>query len=304
MKGKNIKDKLDKVFTNFGMDTKAWSPIISNFRDKLVALERSTNYKKLLKSLFSSKDLNEFNSYVFEAQFAYDFQASGQRLSYENRQLQKKLSTVDFCYELNEHKKIYFELRLIQQRKWITQSINSQIKHRKYYEIELNGNNERDETIRLQNLILSKCQDKNGNPIKFAVGNDFINMIVVNVSELHLNMIDKFDCILTTYGDHAVPFYCRRGVSGLWQQLSQNSSEQDKELYRKFGHVRESIHGILFVRHVKNSGYLDRLFIDRELEYFIVGNHNLLQKSYIERTLEKLSFLRAWTEKESETGKG
>lgn len=295
---KSINDKLDDVLKNFGMDTKEWPDFIATFRHKLEALEKANSYKKLLKALFSSKDLDEFNSYVFETQFAYDFHANGQQLSYESRQLQKNLSTIDFCYELDRRKKIYFELRLIQAREWIRHSISSQLKHGNYSQIELNGSHERDENIRLQNLILSKCQDKNGNPIKFALGKDFINAIVVNVSELHLNMIDKFDCLLTTYGDNAVPFFCRRGLFGLWQQLSQNSAEQEKELYRKFGHVRESIHAILFVRHVKHSGYLDRLFIDRELEYFLIGNNNLLLRGDIEQITEKLSFLRTWPQKE------
>lgn len=291
---KNINDKLDEVLKNFGMDTKEWPDFIAPFRHKLEILEKANNYKKLLKALFASKDLDEFNSYIFEAQFAYDFLANGQQLSYESRQLQDNLSSIDFCYELDNRKKIYFELRLIQAREWIKHSIKSQLKHSNYFQIELNGNHERDENIRLQNLILSKCQDKNGNPLKFAMNKDVINAIVVNISELHLTMIDKFDCLLTIYGDNAVPFFCRRGLFGLWQLLSQNSIEQEKELYRKFEHVRESIHAILFVRHVKHSGYLDRLFIDRELEYFLIGNNNLLQKRDYKQITEKLCFLRTW----------
>jgi hypothetical protein len=300
MKEPSVKDKLNNVLTGFGMDTKAWSAIVSDFGDKLILLDRAANYKKLLRSLFSSKNLDEFNSYVFEVQFAYDFEVSDHPLLYETNRLGKGLSTVDFCHELgtDSDERIYFELRLIQQRNWITKLIAFEIKERKYYEIGLTGNDAKDETIRLQNLILSKCQDKKGNPIKFTRGNESANVIVVNVSALHLGMIDQYDCILTAYGDSAVPFYYRLGIFGLFQQLSSNHTGKDNEIYLKFKYVREAIHGILFVRHVKGSGYLDRLFIDRELEYFIVFNNNLLEETDSGRILEKLSFLRPWAEKE------
>jgi hypothetical protein len=302
MKESNIRDKLDKVLKNLGMDTKAWSTIVSSFGDKLLLLDRSSIYRRLLKSLFSSRDLDGFNSYAFEAQFAYDFEINGQPLLYETRPIGKNLSTVDFCRELNPEYRIYFELRLIQQRNWITKWIASQIKSRKYYQIELTGIDEKDETIRLQNLILSKCQDESGNPIKFTVSNNYANMIVVNVSDLHLGMIDRYDCILTMYGDNAVPFYCRVGIFGLWQKIDANATDEHRELYLKFKHLRETIHGILFVRHVKDSGYLDKIFIDRDLEYLIVFNNNLIQESEGKSVCEKLSFLRHWTEKENENG--
>jgi hypothetical protein len=277
------------------MDIKAWPAIVSGFRDKLSLLDKSGNYKQLLKSLYSSKDLDGFNSYVFEAQFAYDFEINGQSIMYETRQLGKNLSAVDFCRELHADKKLYFELRLVQQRNWITKLITSLIRQEKYYEIVLTGDDERDETIRLQNLILSKCQDKNGNPIKFSPDADSVNVIVVNVSGLHLGMIDQHDCMLTTYGDNAVDPFCRRGIFGLWQQLRRNSTDEDKKLHLKFEHLRKTIHGILFVRYVKNSGYLDRLFIDRELEYFMIFNKNLMPENEGNVIIETLK-LRPWIE--------
>jgi len=71
------------------------------------------------------------------------------------------------------------------QRNWITESIKSQLDNNNFYEIELNGEDEKKETERLQNTILSKCQDAEGKPVKFrepVEGN--YNFIVINISFL------------------------------------------------------------------------------------------------------------------------
>jgi len=270
MNKEEVRTKLDRVLSRLGMDTTEWLETISHFRAKLELLSESNSYTKLLKALFSSNDLSEFNSYVFEVMFAYDFESKQQPLAYEVRQLTSENSSVDFCYNLQKIK-IYFELRLIQQRNWITKSIGTQLKDKKISEILLNGEDESDETVRLQNLILQKCQNENGNPIKFyAKESHFFNFIVINISELHLGMIDKADCFLAMYGDLNVPHFYRRGIFGMWQDLSKISSEIEKRCYAKFQYFRETIHGVLFVRYVKGSGYLDRMYIDRELEYFAI----------------------------------
>jgi len=188
----DIEPKLNDVLQRFNMDANQWSEFISNFREKLYLLFETNSYNKLLKALFSSNDLNEFNSYVFEALFAYDFQSKNQPLLYEIKQLSGNDSSVDFCYKVDDQKTINFELRLVKQRKYITESIKSQLNSIKSFEIILNGEDERDDTIRIQNLILSKCQKDDGTPIKFGKPEkDTYNFIVVNLSEIHLGMVDK-----------------------------------------------------------------------------------------------------------------
>lgn len=277
------------------MDTTAWQETISPFREKLELLFDTNKYKKLLKALFASNDLSEFNSYVFEVLFAYDFQSKSQSLVYEVKQLPDENSSVDFYYE-SDGLKIYIELGLVQQRHAITKSIEGQLAVNKFYEILLNGEDQAGETVRLQNKILNKCQKSDGTPIKFQRPiSGSLNFVAINLSELHLGGIDKYDCLLTMYGDRSVPLFCRRNIFGMWQDLLENSPKKEKEYHEKFQYFRETIHGVLFVRYVKESGHMGRMYIDRELEYFAILNKNLLPQETCDLVINKLSsFLKAW----------
>lgn len=296
MNKEEIETKLNNVLKRLGMDTPEWEEV-SYFRQKIELLAKSKIYNKLLKALFSSNDLHEFNSYVFEVQFAYDFQSRNQPLIYEVKQSSDISSSIDYCYNLDNQNKIFFELRLLMQRNWITESIKSQLDNNDLYEIELNGEDEKKETERLQNIILSKCQDVEGNPVKFrepVEGN--YNFIVINISELHLGGIDKFDCILAMYGDKSVPPFCRRGVFGMWQEFQLTDSSNEERLYQKFQYFRKTIHGVLFVRQVRKCGYLGKIYLGWESEYFPILNNNMISndKSYFIYT--KLgSLLQKWS---------
>jgi len=146
-------------------------------------------------------------------------------------------------------------------------------------------------------LILSKCQDKEGNPIKFDHEKGGYNFIVVFVSALHLGMIDKEDCRLAMYGDKGVPQIFRRGVFGLCQQLSEHATEEERQYYEKFGHFRKTIHGVLFVKNASRGGDPNYL-VDLELQYFLVGNNTIFGKEERGAIIENLSsFLRTWSDK-------
>lgn len=293
MRKEDIKTKLNKVLKRFGMNPLNWIDKVDCFRQKLELLSGSDRYNKLLKALFSSKELSEFNSYVFEVLFAYDFESKGHILLYEVKQLTEENTTVDFCYKLDDQKKVYFELGLIRQRNWITKLIESQLKTSKYSEISLNGQDEIKETIRLQHLILSKCQDDNGKPIKFfKVTEGVYNFIVVNVSELHLSMIDREDCELAMYGNANLSLYYHgHNIFGLCQQLGKDAPDDEKKYYHKFQYFRETIHGVLFVKFAKNDAVrLDsRMHMSGDLEYFPTRNEYLLQKQDFNLIAERLS---------------
>lgn len=295
MERKEIKDKLDNVLRGFSIDTSAWSNYIAVLREKLEFVNDTNRYNKLLKNLFLSKEINEFNSYAFEASFAYDFESNSHALQYEINSLSDNATSIDFCYQFND-KKIYFELRVINPRNWITQLVKSMLNKFGVYEISLGGENERTEEARLQNLILSKCQNKKGKPIKFKRGDKSYNFIVVYVSGLHLTMIDKADCILAMYGDLGVSSVYRRNIFGLCQQMPENAPDWMRKYYDKFKHFRETIHGVLFV---KNVAIRDpKYFVNLELEYFLIWNKNLMESKETGIINERLSsFLKSWTEK-------
>lgn len=119
------------------------------------------------------------------------------------------------------------------------------------------------------------------------------NFIVVYVSELQLDMFDKEDCRLTMRGDPNVPEICRRGIFGLYQPLSQNAPPWVKKYYDKFRHFRETIHGVVFI---KNSKKGNRCYIDLNLEYYFIGNNNLIGKEEFGDLLVKMEpFLKEWT---------
>lgn len=299
MNKEDIVHKLDTTLQRFNMKIETWADLIEKFRIKIELLFDAGNYSNLFKALFSSNELNEFNSYVFEALFAHDFQSNNHSLIYEVKQLTDSDSSIDFCYKIDEHKTIHFELQLIKQRQHITNSIKSQLKKSQSFEIQLNGEDEKNDTIRIQNLILSKCQKDDGTPIKFGEPREGLyNFIVINLAEIHLGMVDKYDCVLSMYGDSSVPPHCRRGMFGLCQNISDNPSEEESDLFNKFSHFRKTIHGVLFVRYVKDSGILDGMYIDRDLEYFMVTNNNLMKEEDGKAIEENLSsFLPAWQEK-------
>jgi hypothetical protein len=178
----SVQNKLDKVLSGLNMNTTIWADYISPFCKKLEHLSIRKRYGRLLRSLFSSKDIAEFNGYVFEALFAYDFESKGQALNYEVKQLPSGESSIDFCYSFDDKRKIYFELRLVTQRAWITAVEVGQLKAYNRFQIELGGNDQREEIIRLQNILLNKCQDAVGVPIKFRdVSEGIYNFMVVNI---------------------------------------------------------------------------------------------------------------------------
>jgi hypothetical protein len=291
MNKQEIETKLNNVLKRLGMDIPGSEEVLY-FRQKIELLADSKNYNKLLRALFSSNDLYGFNSYVFEVQFAYDFQSKNQSLIYEVKQLSNINSSIDYCYNLDNQNTIFFELRLLMQRNWITESIKSQLDNNNFYAIELNGEDEKKETERLQNTILSKCQDAEGKPVKFrepVEGN--YNFIVINITELQMGGIDKFDCILAMYGDKHVPEFCRRGIFGMWQELQQTDSSNEEKLYQKFQYFRKTIHGVLFVRQERKCGYLGNIYLGWELEYFPILNNNIISRDKYNFIYTKLGLL-------------
>ncbi|MDQ7839349.1 MAG: hypothetical protein RDU59_12750 [Thermodesulfobacteriota bacterium] len=337
MREEKLDEKLKTTLLKIGTSEKILesSPKFDGLVKKIDFLKGLGKYQKLIKSLISCNDRKNFNSHVFEALFAYDFETSGHPLIYEFTQdsLNKKGTSVDFCYNLDEERKIYFELRLIYEMNKIKDRMGKEINDEQGFcfseilikdvyreEIIKNGNtlyrlpsygevpgDNYDGTkttakaisLRIQDIILSKCRDKKGNPIKFFEKRDgTYNFIVAEISENFIGMMDKFECRLAMYGPYCVPEHCRLDVFGLCQLIPDNSPaqfiEKYKPYYNKFKHFRETIHGILFVKYDENP-FLN-LYLDLELEYYFLPNPTLMKENEFDEINNHLKgFLREWT---------
>ena len=268
----------------------------NNFLNKLELLNKKERYSKLLKSLFSSNEINEFNSYVFEASFAYDFENAGRQLKYETQIISDNQTSIDFFYE-TQGKKIYFELAVINQEKALTSEINEQQKNHGAWQICQDGNDDKKVTIRIQNLILAKCKNDDGNPIKFTIESESYNFIVVDVFATHMQIIDKHDCNLAMYGDPGVGPVYRRDVFGLCQQLPNRHTDDHKKYFNRFSHFRNTIHGVFFVKEAIDGGGVNQFSDNWILQYYFLRNSNLLKREESDAIISDLvSFLPPWTD--------
>ncbi|GBD98494.1 hypothetical protein BMS3Abin07_00508 [bacterium BMS3Abin07] len=297
---KKLENKLAIALTqNLGVNINSgFKDDILGFREKLTLLSNTDHYNKLIKSLTSSKNKIEFNSYVFETYFAYDFESKGRTLEYETKLLGNSDDTVDFLYRTYNGMRICFDLHQANQRKWLTDYTRSQLANRGRYEITLSGQDEKDKIVRLQNLILSKCQNKNGNPRKFPQDSDIYNFIVIYVSGEIDGHIDELECKFTMYGDSNL--FGVRWIFGLCEHLSDDSPENFKLYYEKLKHFRETIHGVLFVKNASPPNCYGDLILDLDLEYYLVGNNDLLNKADFNKICDELyGILKEWTKKDT-----
>ncbi|MEK6693711.1 MAG: hypothetical protein AABY44_09840 [Nitrospirota bacterium] len=291
-----MEKKLDMAFArNLKVDTSSgFKDDIDMFKKKVILLANTGRYNELIKSLLSSKDRIGFNSFVFESYFAYNFESKGRPLKYEIKLLKNSDDTIDFLYITKNGMSICFDLHQANQRKWLTDYTRDQLAANGKYEIELDGRDKHDKIVRLQNLILSKCQDKNSNPRKFPQSSDIYNFIVIYVSGEIDGHIYDHDCIFTMYGDSNA--FGARWIFGLCEPLTDNSSKSFRPYYKRFRHFRETIHGVLFVKHVSppKRCYGD-LILELDLEYYLIGNNNLIDKVKFSEICDEVNgILKGW----------
>jgi hypothetical protein len=264
-------------------------PVIS----KLQYLSNKGSFARLLSDLFGCNDKSNMHSLLFEATFAWHFELKGKHLVYEVLQKPSGRSTIDFLYVPSQDMHIYFELRLLQQQATITALFEKQLRESPYFGTLLNGSDQQREVVRLQQVLLGKVQDREGNPVKFfSTEPPNYNVIVVDVSQPVLGMIDKYDCILSCYGDEALPPPYRRDVFGLFQILRSSDPALFQEIAQKFDHLREMIHGILFMRRPRESNA-----IDFDLQCYFIRNRHILSVTAYDRILAELGQVFAVWEK-------
>jgi len=237
---------------------------------KLLALEATGRYGALLKGLAASNDKSNFLAQLLESTFAHQFEAVGMPLDYEVKQVADQTSSIDFMLKANTGDAVYFELRLLQQGKAVADDIAKQLADGNTYVAAMNGEDEQDEILRLQNIVLSKVESK-GKPIKFVrTGDGVVNIVVVCISDILLGTPDVQDCLLATYGDPEVPAECRRDVFGLFQSLTAEYPEHIQKAAANFAHIKATVHAVLFLFKPQGAGVLDY-----SLQQVLVWNRSL-----------------------------
>ena len=275
---KNISIQLNNILSTLGLNPDRNFDEIANLTKKIECLDKTGRYSLLLKDFFGCNDINNFKSIVVEATFAYSFEVVKTPLYCEIAQSNDHDSSADFLLESTSGKKIFFEIRVNQQQKQRQDEIASQLKLKNMYSVSMNGTDEQKEIIRLQSNILSKVQDKNGNPIKFFTAEPGIyNIVAVEITEIILGAVDKNDCMLTSYGDLYVEEPIRRNIFGLFQKPEEHYPDHIIEISERFSHFRKTVHGILFLVRHSISGPLDL-----DLRYHLIPNIDLVSESEVQ----------------------
>lgn len=275
------KNTLRSVIEKFGSVS---DDEVEGLLTKLNCIENTGQYGDLLKSILSENDKSNFLAFIFEATVAFQFESSGLSLEYEVKQDETNGSSIDFLRRMDSGVSIYLEARLLQQEKAIGESIQKQLENYEFYQIAMNGNDDRKSIIRLQSVILSKVQKKDGTPRKFLrVYKDNVNIVIIDVSDLMLGTVDVDDCLLATHGDPYVEEIYRRGIFGLFQEPSDGYPPEIKNLARSFGHIRSTLNGVLFLFKSMNSG-----MIDYKLEHYLIWNPNLADHSHIDAVCSEI----------------
>jgi hypothetical protein len=225
-----------------------------------------------LANLKGANDKNNFTASVLEATIAFQFESVGIELQYEIRQDAEDESSIDFCWKTKSGKTVYIEVRLLQQDKATADSISSQLDARNMYAISKDGDDERDDIVRVQKVVLEKVQKKDGSPTKFLTAHqDAINLVAVDITQIILGAFDVDDCKLVALGDPSVPDINRRGVFGLFQETHPAYPALIQSLAQSFNHIKKTLHGVLFLFRLPKT----ELF-NFSVERFLAWNPSLI----------------------------
>ena len=244
---------------------------------KLECLQEAGRYARLLVDLFAANEEANLRSHVLEATLAFQFESAGMPLQYEVRRREDETS-VDFLRQTDWGKDICVEVRLVQQRQVLTALFEEQLRDSNFFGATLDGVGDQAETLRLQRLVFAKAVNPSGQLIKFSPEDKCTyNIIAIEVSELHLGMIDHLDCRLVAYGDPAVPELALRQLFGLFQEPQPEYPDHIQEVATRYAPFREAIHAILFLRKVPPTHPIDYC-----LEYILTHNPKLVPDAELE----------------------
>lgn len=267
-----LKERLVAAFNASGYAVSDDDVRLTRLVELFALLLKTGRYDRLVSDVFATNDAGNLRSLVLEAIFAFQFESVGVPLLYEVSQRPDDETSVDFVIRPEDGTEILVEMRLVQQRLALTTLFEQQLRESGYFGTVLGGQEDRQETLRLQRLVLEKAINQQGGLIKFPEPRaKSYNLVAIEVSELHLGMIDALDCLLTAYGDPAVPDFARRNMFGLFQELRPEYPPYIQEVASRFAPFRAAVHGILFLRKVPG-----RAPADFRLEYIFVHNRQLV----------------------------
>lgn len=150
---------------------------------------------------------------------------------------------------------------------------------------QIKRENPRAESIFVQQKIREKVQkEEKGRiiPIKFNIPSvSDINVIVANVTFVHMGMFDTKDAIEIVLGAPYVEPQYRLDVFGLTSDIPSNIPEPDpyklREAYSLNATFRERVHFVLFAWDI----YESKRFIDSQYRYFLVPNPTLVNQETV-----------------------
>ena len=268
----DLRRRLADALSASGYSVKPDENRLTSLAEKLDFLLKTNRYSRLISRLLKANDGANLRSLVLEVTFAFQFESARIPLRYEVSCRSDDETSVDFLCEIESGKALCIEMRLAQQRQVLTTLFEQQLHESDYFGTVLDGADDRAQTFRLQGLILEKAVNSRGELIKFQPDSaNSHNIVAIEVSELHLGMIDDADCLLACYGDPAVHPLMRRHLFGLFQEPSQEYPPHIRDAAERFAPFRRAVHAVLFLRKVPLASP-----INYRLEYLLVHNRKLM----------------------------
>ncbi len=115
------------------------------------------------------------------------------------------------------------------------------------YAVSKDGEDEKQDIIRVQQAILEKVQKKDGTPTKFLTTHeDAINIVAVDISQIILGTFDPDDCRLVSWEIHQ---FTRpvNAASLVYLAPLPAYPEYIQSLAKSYADIRRTLHGVLFL---------------------------------------------------------
>lgn len=260
-----IKDTIDALSLSFAKED------IDSLQDIISNLYVCGEYNRLIKDFYKERDVNNFYSKIFELSIACAIERAGLSSFYETSVRDGDNSSIDFKVIDDSGFSLFIEAKLLQDVK-TKNDIRMQLKRSDYYSVHMDGNREITEILRLQSDILSKVQKRDGTQIKFiAPGDMCANLVAIDVSDLILECVDPYDCMIACYGDNGVrEYHLKRGIVGLFEQTSVGVFSIDQNLKMRFANAQRVLNGVVFLFRPRGASR-----ISTDIRYFFVSNRFL-----------------------------